>query len=90
MKERRRRTLLAEREKIDWYPSITSELCSGCRVCFEFCPKKVFTLDEKTGKALVTQPYACVVLCSGCAPKCPSQAISFPRREDFECFVRYE
>ena len=90
MQTRRKRILLVERDKIEWYPTIASNQCVSCKVCFEFCPKKVFALDEKTGKAVVAHPYECVVLCSGCVPKCPNQAISFPRREDFEHFVRYE
>ena len=89
MKERRQRILLADRDKIDWYPAIDEEQCIGCGVCFNFCPKGVFTLEEAAGKTVVTRPFECVVLCSGCRPKCPQRAISFPRREDFEHFVRY-
>lgn len=85
-----KRTLLADRDKIEWYPTVDAAHCVGCRVCFEFCPKKVFSVDEKSGKIIVTQPYECVVLCSGCVPKCPAQAITFPKREDFEHYVRYD
>jgi NAD-dependent dihydropyrimidine dehydrogenase PreA subunit len=89
MKERRHRILLADRDNIEWYPAIDPSRCTGCGVCFAFCPKGVFVMDDQTGKAVVTNPYECVVLCSGCVPKCLQQAISFPRREDFEHFVRY-
>ena len=90
MQERRKRTLLVDRDKIEWYPTIDSEQCTGCKVCFTFCPKKLYSLDEAGGKPVVVQPYECVVLCSGCVPKCPVGAISFPKREDFEHFVQYE
>ncbi len=90
MQVRRKRTLLVDRDQIEWYPTLDATRCIGCKVCFEFCPKRVYTLDESTGKPIVSHPYECVVLCSGCVPKCPSAAISFPRRDDFEHFVRYE
>lgn len=90
LKPRRKRTLLVDRDKIEWYPTLDPERCIGCQVCFTFCPKQVYTLDEASGKSVVSRPYECVVLCSGCVTKCPVGAISFPQREDFECFVQYE
>ena len=53
MQERRKRTLLVDRDKIEWYPTIDSEQCTGCKVCFTFCPKKVYSLDEAGGITLV-------------------------------------
>ena len=90
LQTRRKRTLLVDRDKIEWYPAVDAERCVGCRICFDFCPKKVYELDAATGKPVVKHPYECVVLCAGCVPKCPAGAIRFPRREDFEHFVRYE
>ncbi len=88
-RKHRKRELTVDREMIEWYPSVTAEKCRGCQICVDFCFKKVYHFDEITQKALVVNPYQCVVLCSGCLPKCPHGAITFPKREDFEHFVRY-
>ena len=63
------------REEISWYPRIDLEKCTGCKTCVEFCQHKVYTFDDK---ARVTNPYRCVVTCTGCKTKCESEAISFP------------
>ena len=78
------------REEIEWYPTVDSEKCQGCMVCYEFCPKGCFSLSQDGKRVLVTMPYQCVVLCSGCVKKCPHGAISFPKREDFVKYVIYE
>jgi NAD-dependent dihydropyrimidine dehydrogenase PreA subunit len=63
------------REEIPWYPRVDDEKCTGCGSCVEFCQKKVYTLDDK---AIVANPYRCVVSCTGCLNKCPEGALSFP------------
>jgi len=90
MQPRRKRRLLVEREKIDWYPIVDRKQCIGCKSCYDFCFRKVYSFDEINQKTLVANPYDCVVLCSGCQPKCPVQAIVFPERKEFEHFVEYE
>ena len=85
---KRTRHLLKPRKDIDWFPTIDEGRCVGCKVCVDFCFKRVFAFTE--GKGRVAQPYECVVLCSGCVLKCPQQAISFPDREEFERFVYYD
>lgn len=67
------------REKIPWYPTVREEKCTGCGACVEFCPNDVY---ELTDKAVVKNPYSCVVGCSGCVQKCPAGAISFPTLMD--------
>jgi NAD-dependent dihydropyrimidine dehydrogenase PreA subunit len=89
VKERRKREFTVAREAIEWFPAVDGDKCRGCQTCVDFCFKKVFIFDRDKQKAVVADPFRCVVLCSGCQPKCPHGAIAFPRREDFEQFVRY-
>lgn len=67
------------REKIPWYPRVKEELCTGCGICVEFCHREVYELSEK---ALVKNPFNCVVGCTGCVSKCSAGAISFPTLMD--------
>jgi len=66
------------RENIPWYPTVYEERCDGCKKCYEMCPQKVYSWDEKINKPKVINPFACVVGCSGCAEVCKLKAISFP------------
>ena len=63
------------REEIQWFPRIDFELCNGCGACAEFCKRGVYTLDDSPK---VTNPYRCVVSCTGCKTQCKEGAISFP------------
>ena len=63
------------REEIPWNPKVDLEKCTGCGACVKFCQKGVYTLDDK---ARVTNPYRCVVSCTGCLSVCPEEAILFP------------
>lgn len=63
------------REEIAWYPRVDLDKCTGCGVCAKFCQKGVYVLGDKVS---VTNPYRCVVSCTGCVSKCPEGAISFP------------
>jgi NAD-dependent dihydropyrimidine dehydrogenase PreA subunit len=66
------------RENIPWYPTVYEERCDGCKKCYDMCPQKVYSWDEKINKPKVINPFACVVGCSGCAEVCKLKAISFP------------
>lgn len=64
------------REEIQWFPTIDREKCSRCGVCVEFCHQKVYSLGDDG--PVVSNPYSCIVGCTGCEGKCESKAISFP------------
>ncbi len=89
MMKHRKRAFTVSREQIEWYPTIDPEKCSGCGICFEFCPKGCFSMVSDENKVQVSAPYECVVLCNKCMSKCPQGAISFPNKEDFEKYVIY-
>jgi NAD-dependent dihydropyrimidine dehydrogenase PreA subunit len=76
------------REQIPWYPTIDAEKCIGCRTCVDFCKNAVLTFDEATQKAMVCNPYNCVVECSSCGRLCPEDAISFPETEAVGTLIR--
>lgn len=76
------------RREIPWYPTIHEDLCSACQSCVDFCASGVFGFDDVLGRAVVVQPYNCVVYCTGCVNACPSDAISFPKKEDVVALVK--
>lgn len=53
--------------------------CKGCRICVEYCPKKVFEMKE--GKAVAVRPEDCI-LCGLCQLRCPDFAIELEEVED--------
>ena len=66
------------REHIPWYPTIDPAKCTGCKVCVDFCSHGTHEWDEARGKAVVANPFNCVVGCSNCSHQCAAEAISFP------------
>jgi 2-oxoglutarate ferredoxin oxidoreductase subunit delta len=52
---------------------INREWCKGCRICVEFCPKKVLRVDEEE-KACWENEEACIN-CGLCELRCPDTAI---------------
>lgn len=64
------------REEIRWFPTIDRDKCTKCGVCVEFCHRKVFSWVDDA--PVVSNPYGCIVGCTGCEGKCESRAISFP------------
>jgi NAD-dependent dihydropyrimidine dehydrogenase PreA subunit len=82
-----RRRYTQPRDTIPWHPTVDAERCTGCGVCLSFCPKGVFSEEEK--KVVVRNPTSCVLLCSHCTKLCPVHAISFPKAKDFRKYVYY-
>ncbi len=76
------------REKIPWYPSVASEKCNGCKVCFDFCPNGVYAWDDKGGLAVVREPFRCTVGCNGCEGLCAQGAISFPDLDTINAIIK--
>ena len=67
------------RKDIPWYPTVDSETCIGCTLCYTTCGRNVYEMQEN--KAVAVNPMNCMVGCSTCATVCPVQAISFPDRD---------
>lgn len=76
------------REKIPWYPAISTDLCIGDEECINFCKNDVFEWDEETMHPVVKNPLNCVVGCSACAQICPAEAISFPTMDELRATVK--
>ena len=85
---RKRKVILKPRTEIDWYPRIDPEKCNGCKICFDFCKKGVYTV--KAGGMIVANPYECVLMCSKCMSKCPRGAIDFPDKKDYKHLIVYK
>jgi len=67
------------RQEIKWFPTVNSDACIGCGLCYVTCGRGVYDLEGKT--AVATRPYDCMVGCSTCATVCPVEAITFPGRD---------
>jgi NAD-dependent dihydropyrimidine dehydrogenase PreA subunit len=67
------------RKDIPWYPTVDTETCIGCTLCFATCGRSVYDMQEN--KAVVVNPLNCMVGCSTCGTVCPVQAITFPDRD---------
>lgn len=49
------------------------ELCKGCRICVEFCPKGILSIGEDN-KILINDIENCIK-CGLCEMRCPDYAI---------------
>lgn len=58
---------------------INTKWCKGCRICIEFCPKKVYDANKR-GKPVVVRIQECID-CRLCELRCPDLAISIERGE---------
>ncbi len=76
------------REKITWFPTINFDACLGDRVCSDFCKNGVFSWDEANQRPIVENPLNCVVGCETCAQLCPTEAITFPDKDELRATLR--
>jgi 2-oxoglutarate ferredoxin oxidoreductase subunit delta len=53
---------------------IDKDLCTGCGICVNMCPRSILFIDEKSGKCGVTDHSKCDRL-RGCEHACPVKAI---------------
>ena len=67
------------RQDIPWHPTVDSDTCIGCTLCYVTCGRSVY--DMQNNKAVVINPDNCMVGCSTCSTVCPVEAISFPTRD---------
>lgn len=67
------------RQDIPWFPTVDTDTCIGCTLCFATCGRSVY--DMQDNKAVVVNPLNCMVGCSTCGTVCPVQAITFPTRD---------
>ncbi len=86
---RAKRSYKLPREEIEWYPTILKDQCTNCYICYEFCKRKVYALDENH-QVYVDKPYECVMMCCGCKKKCSNGAIEFPNKEEFQKYIYYK
>lgn len=73
------------REHIPWFPVVSIDLCNGCGNCIEVCPKDVFEMNDQD-RAVVVEPFLCIVGCCFCKSACDPQAILMPEKSMLDQF----
>ncbi len=76
------------RERVSWFPTIDYDLCTGDRVCLDFCKSDVFRWNEAEARVEVVNLNNCVLGCTTCAQICAVEAISFPDKEELLRTIR--
>lgn len=46
-----------DRKKIPWYPTIRTDKCISCKLCFVTCGRLVFDWDDVANKPIVARPF---------------------------------
>jgi len=64
------------RKDIPWFPSVDTDTCIGCTLCYTSCGRGVYEMQNN--KAVPVNAMSCMVGCSTCGTVCPVQAIAFP------------
>ncbi len=58
---------------------VRKELCKGCRICVEFCPKNVLEIEDD--KVKIKDINKCIQ-CGLCELRCPDYAIYLGGNDD--------
>jgi NAD-dependent dihydropyrimidine dehydrogenase PreA subunit len=74
------------RAKIPWHPTINYDECINCGTCVDYCKMGVYNLEKQ--KPVVKNPNNCIVFCTGCERQCPSDAISFPSKQEIRELIK--
>jgi len=70
-----------DRTEIEWNPTVNPKKCAGCGMCITSCGRQVFDYNPDSKKAVVANPYQCMVGCTSCETWCIYDAINFPNRK---------
>ncbi len=66
--------------------TVDKNLCKGCNICTEFCPRNVYrksgTLNKKGVQVPVPENEDKCTQCQLCAMMCPDQAIKVDEKAD--------
>ena len=66
--------------------TIDQELCKGCDICIEFCPRKVYEKSDTMNKKGIYPPLPTgedeCTRCDICVLMCPDQAIGMSEKHD--------
>ena len=60
----------------------------GDHTCYEFCHNDVFVWDAVNERPIVQNPLNCVLGCESCAPLCPTEAITFPNKDELRATLK--
>jgi NAD-dependent dihydropyrimidine dehydrogenase PreA subunit len=79
------------REEIPWFPTIDYKKCIGCLTCVKIdkdAGHDVYAVEGDPPRPVVKNPYSCVVGCQTCGQMCPTEAITFPSKEELKKTLR--
>ena len=69
----------APRNEIHWGPTVDTDQCVGCGLCYVTCGGRVvYDWDITANRPIVARFDNCSPGCNTCANLCPANAITFP------------
>lgn len=66
--------------------TILSDVCKGCGLCIDVCPKKIMELDSSVLNKAGHHPVTCsdesaCIACGSCAIMCPDSVITVEKED---------